>query len=377
MFTATTIPKLELMFDVSLDRFFSGQGWQPFFIVGSPGLGKTQITKYMLRQQMADKLGVPLDDIGYFAFGANERDPAEAAGVGMPVKDAEGTWITRFLQSPMVTGINGTAKKYGVLALEELGAATQDMQKVLSALLDPDTREVGGVRIPEGWIPIANGNRAEDKCGAVATLSHLSDRVRFLDLKFDNRRWQVWAADNGVNELVREVVNALHTQGLFVDVVPSSRDSQQFCTPRSIVLASKDIDAIMDSVHFTGTFTGWMRDMIESNIGPQATEMVCTYLNRRDEVPSLDQIMRDPQGCKLSDHIGWQRVSAGIAINGIVDDSSADAAIQYVTRMRSDLQITMGTKLVKAVQRKGLSFSGSDTAQKFVLKYRDLLPLAA
>ena len=87
--------------------------------------------------------------------------------------------------------------------------------------------------------------------------------------------------------------------------------------------------------------------------------------------------MRDPDHCKLSDQIGWQRVAGGIAISGICDDYTADAAIRYVMRMRSDLQITMGTKLVKSVQQKNLGISGSNTAQQFMLKYRDLLPLAA
>lgn len=376
MFRNVTIHTLKKMFSLAFDRLNAGHPWQPFFIVGAPGLGKTHLYRYVLRAMYAEHLGVSIDEVGVVEVLAAEKDPTATAGLDIPVKRDDGTWVTRKVQSPVITQIEETGCKYGLLTLEELGSAPQDMQKVLSPLLDPDTRTIGDDKIPDGWLVNANGNRAQDKSGAVATLAHLSDRVRFLNLVFCLTSWLKWAKDNCVNVFIREFVAAFADQSLFATCVPSSREPVQSCTPRSIVNASRDLDAYMANPDFSGWMDEWFKDMLSSNIGDAATDMMSGYMAQRDQVPDFSQIIADPKGCLLSDETVWQRISGDIAISGIEDDHTADRALQYIVRMRPELQVPLGTKLIKICNQQGLELYESNTAQVFQQKYKDLLPLA-
>ena len=371
------IPKLISMFEVALHSLTLGKPWQPFFVVGSPGLGKTHIFRHILREMYAKHLGVTLEEVGIVEWTCSEKDPTSSAGYDVPVTDRDGRLVTRNSLSPLIDKIEQTGLKYGIVTLEELGNTLQDMQKIMSPLLDANTKTIGEDHLPKGWEVVnANGNRAQDQSGAIATLAHLCDRVRFVNLVFCINAFIQWCVSNSINVFIQEVAKAFWDKGLFADAVPSSREPEQFSTPRSLVNMSYDLDAFMDMDAFDGSFPEYMKDMFASNIGDTATAIIVKFMAQRDQVPSTEQIFANPESCLLSDQQAWQRISGDMAIAAMTDDRTADRALQYICRMRTEVKVVLAMKLLRVVNRNGMHLYGSDSLQKLQIEYPELLELS-
>ena len=63
------------------------------------------------------------------------------------------------------------------------------------------------------------------------------------------------------------------------------------------------------------------------------------------------------------------------AINSAETASTGEAALQYITRLRPDLQVSLGSKLLRLSAKRGWVLTSS-TATAFIAKFHELLPLA-
>ena len=128
---------------------------QPLIITGMTGGGKTQFAKTVLRTAVANSLGLLPDDIGFVTERLASRDACEVAGVALPFKDEQGNLTTQNTKPPLITTIERTGKTHGVLLLDEILQANNDMQKVLGDTLDPMEHSIGGWPLPSGWVETA------------------------------------------------------------------------------------------------------------------------------------------------------------------------------------------------------------------------------
>lgn len=347
---------------------------QPVGLIGPVGVGKTQYFKGWFRDMYAEHVGLASDQIGFIQERVANRDSAEIAGVALPSKDADGNLRTTFTIAPLVTKIRDTGKEYGIILIDELMQATADVQKVLADLLDPAERTVGGWAIPDGWIVCFTGNRTADKSGATRMLSHLLNRCAVFELQFDVKGWADWAADNGVNPLAIDCAIAYADDGFFADCVPT--EDGPFCTPRSLVRAAQHLTAFADSAEFDGmTIPSYVESLLAANIGDRAAGMLTRHIAMADQVPTAAEIFADPAGVNVPDATGYQLLAANRAINCASDADTGEAALAYITRLRPDLQVSLGSKLLRASARNGWVLT-SDVAVAFIQKFHDLLPLA-
>jgi len=347
---------------------------QPVGLIGPVGVGKTQYFKGWFRDLYAEHVGVSADDLGFVHTRVANRDSAEIAGVALPSKDADGNLRTTFTVAPLVTEIRETLKPYGIILIDELPQATADVQKVLADLLDPAERTIGGHPIPDGWIVCFTGNRTSDKSGATRMLSHLLNRCAVFELQFDVKGWADWAADNGVNPLAIDCALAYADDGFFADCVPT--EDGPFCTPRSLVRAAQHLTAFADSADFDGiTIPSYVESLLAANIGDRAAGMLTRHIAMADQVPTAAEIFADPTGVNVPDATGYQLLAANRAINCASDADTGEAALAYITRLRPDLQVSLGSKLLRASARNGWVLTSS-VAVAFIQKFHDLLPLA-
>jgi hypothetical protein len=72
---------------------------------------------------------------------------------------------------------------------------------------------------------------------------------------------------------------------------------------------------------------------------------------------------------------GYQNIAGTLALQIAVDEQSADAAIQYIMRLRPDLQVQLGVRLLNKSQRLGCIMI-SDIANQFIMSHNDLIQLA-
>jgi hypothetical protein len=353
---------------------FKSANPMPLGLIGPVGIAKTQFLKNDFRAMYAEHLGLSVDQVGLVHERVANRDSAEIAGVALPTKDADGNLITKFTKAPMVTAIEETRKEYGIVLIDEMFQSAADVQKVLADLLDPEERTLGGWPIPDGWIVCFTGNRVQDKSGATRLLSHLNNRVLILELEFDVNGWAKWAEANDVNPLAIDCALTYHNEGFFDQAVPT--EDGAFCTPRSLVRAADQLTAFMDSGDFDGvTIPRFMQVLLGGVIGERAAGMLCRHIAMADQVPTGPEIHADPEGANVPDSTGYQLLAANRAINSAETASTGEAALQYITRLRPDLQVSLGSKLLRLSAKRGWVLTSS-TATAFIAKFHELLPLA-
>ncbi len=347
---------------------------QPIGLIGSVGIAKTQSFKGWFRDMYAEHVGVSADQLGFIQERVANRDSAEIAGVALPSKDANGDIITQFTKPPLITKIEQTKCEYGIILFDELMQATADVQKVLADVLDPAERTLAGWAIPDGWIVCFTGNRTADKSGASRMLSHLLNRCAVFELQFDIKGWASWAEQNDVNPLAIDCAMAYADDGFFADCVPT--EDGPFCTPRSLVRAAQHLTAFTDSAEFDGIdLPSYVESLLAANIGDRAAGMLSRHIAMADQVPTAAEIFADPTGANVPDATGYQLLAANRAINAAHDADTGEAALAYVVRLRPDLQVSLGSKLLRASARNGWVLT-SDVAVAFIQKFHDLLPLA-
>ena len=350
---------------------------KPFALIGMVGIAKTQWIKNRYRELYAEHLGLATDKVGFIQTRVANRDAAEIAGVALPIKNDDGSVGTQFTKPPLVAELwaaHDAGFTHGISLLDEFGQAGTDVQKVFADMFDPDERTLAGWAIPDGWIIAWTGNRTADKSGANRVLSHIMGRCRVLELEFDFGAWEKWAVENDVNPIAIDCAKVYADEGFFADCVPT--EDGPFCTPRSLTHAAGDLTAFTDSSEFDGvSIPSYMEKLVASSIGARSAGMLKRHIAMADQVPTADEILADPTGANVPDSTGYQLLAANRVINAAHDADTGEAALAYIVRLRPDLQVSLGSKLLRTSARNGWTLT-SDVAVAFIQKFHDLLPLA-
>ena len=369
----TTIAELDQMARTALGSKYR----KPFALIGMVGIAKTQWIKTRYRELYAEHLGLSTDKVGLIQTRVANRDAAEISGVALPIKNADGSVGTQFTKPPLVAELwaaHDAGFTHGINLIDEYGQAGADVQKVFADMFDPDERTLAGWAIPDGWIIAWTGNRTSDKSGSNRILAHIMGRSRVFELEFDVKSWANWAADNGVNPLAIDCAMAYADEDFFADCVPT--EDGPFCTPRSLVRAAQHLTAFTDSPEFDGIDVPYhVGALLAANIGERAAGMLTRHIAMADLVPTAREIFADPTGVSVPDATGYQLLAANRAINAAHDADTGEAALAYIVRLRPDLQVSLGSKLLRASARNGWVLTSS-VAVAFIQKFHDLLPLA-
>lgn len=350
--------------------------FQALGLVAAPGVGKTHYFLHELPALLAESRGVTTDDIGVVVEKVGQREDAPAVcGLTLPGKDASGALITTGSKPYLLQRIESTGKQHGIILFDEALQAPADIQKALSDAFNVDEHKLGDWPLPEGWVVVFTGNRAQDKSGSGRLLSHLRNgRALVFELDFNFADWKRWAIDHDVNPLVIDCAEAWIYEGFFADAVPT--EDGAFCTPRSLVRASDHLTAFMNSGDYDGgALPVWMDMLLEANIGYTSARTLSRHIGMADEVPSFDEIMVNPEGVKVPDSTGYQLLAGNRAISGCTTAEQGERALRYIVRLRPDLQVTLGCKLLDVSSTNDWTLTTA-LAGQFIAKFTDLIPLA-
>ncbi len=155
------------------------------YLWGPPGVGKSQAIKQVCEEE----------DAGYVDFRLAQCDPSDLRGVLVfNPKTSKAEWAI-----PSIFP-NGDAKKKGVIILDELNLAVPSVQAAAYQLvLD---RQIGTYKVPDGWLMIAAGNRAEDKANVFKLPAPLANRFHHVTIEEDFEEWRAWAFDHDIMSTV-------------------------------------------------------------------------------------------------------------------------------------------------------------------------------
>lgn len=210
---------------------------QPFFIWGSPGIGKSEIVHSVCKSlnrpmidirlpllEPTDIRGIPyLADVKLY----DENGQMLKDDHGLPIFDKEFRWST---PSDLPTDKLSNA----VVFFDELNSAVPQVQAATYQLIL--NRQIGNYKLPENVAIIAAGNRMRDG-GVTHTMpTPLANRFSsHLTLKENIDDWISWATSVQIH---KDVVGFIKSYPIALNTFDPNLDDVAFSTPRSLSFLS-------------------------------------------------------------------------------------------------------------------------------------------
>ena len=289
------------------------------------------------------------------AIEKKEGDKYEYIYVDCPVKDMSDIAMTipnhdtKTLENYVGSLFKLDSTKPKVILLDEFMKSPKLLQVIFTRLMLE--RTVGDTPLPEGSIVFGTSNNQADGLGDTM-LAHAGNRVCILEMeKPQVEDWLVWATENGVSPLIRAFV---HT---FPRCLASYRDSGQednpyifnpkkpilsFVSPRSLEKASVIVDN-RDKLGDNATQVA-----LSGTIGASASADMSAFLRLEKELPTFEDILKEPEKANMPDSISAQLMLMFQAVDKIKQQSDLTAFMKYIKRISSsEIQAIFFTMLMR------------------------------
>ena len=289
------------------------------------------------------------------AIEKKEGDKYEYIYVDCPVKDMSDIAMTipnhdtKTLENYVGSLFKLDSPKPKVILLDEFMKSPKLLQVIFTRLMLE--RTVGDTPLPEGSIVFGTSNNQADGLGDTM-LAHAGNRVCILEMeKPQVEDWLVWATENGVSPLIRAFV---HT---FPRCLASYRDSGQednpyifnpkkpilsFVSPRSLEKASVIVDN-RDKLGDNATMVA-----LSGTIGASASADMSAFLRLEKELPTFEDILKEPEKANMPDSISAQLMLMFQAVDKIKQQSDLTAFMKYIKRISSsEIQAIFFTMLMR------------------------------
>lgn len=306
---------------------------RPLYIVGSPGLGKTQLPK-----QVAEDLG-----IGFQCIHVPTLQPEDC---GLPIVNAERDGVRFVVPNDKFPFEDSDWPDEGILVLDELAQADNALQKIMANLMQE--REMHGRRLKEGWTIIATGNRATDRAGANRILSHLQNRMTTIQFEPNLDDWCEWAFNNNIRP---EVIQFARWRPNLLSDFDPQRDINP--TPRAW---SEGVSPALGKVPPEAEF-----EMFAGDVGEGAASEFVGFLRIYRQLPDPDVVLKNPDTYEVPTDPATLYALAG-AIAQRADGSNTDAIMTFARRMPAEFTVLVVRDAVKKCPEFQLSKAFSDWA---------------
>lgn len=287
----------------------------PLHVWGACGVGKSQIVAQVAVDRKCEFLDIR----------AVQLDPVDLRGLPRISAD-RAEWVP-----PKFLPIDGE----GVLFLDELTSAPQMTQAgCYQLVLD---RKLGEYRLPDGWVVIAAGNPASERGVHFSMPRPLRNRFVHLDLEPDFMDWCKWAVKAGVRP---EIIAFLRFKPALLHDPDATSDLNAWPTPRSWEMASNVLSGFArrrQSGFFAGT-TEIEAQLLEGTIGEAATTELVAFLRLFRQLPSIDEILLNPDSAPLPDEPS-ARIAIATALGRALTDHSIAKGIRYLDRMPTEMRV--------------------------------------
>jgi len=287
----------------------------PLHIWGACGVGKSQIVA-----QVADDL-----DFDFLDVRAVQLDPVDLRGLPR-IKDDQTQWVPpKFLP---------TAGK-GILFLDELTSAPQMTQAgCYQLVLD---RKLGEYVLPDGWVVIAAGNPASERGVHFSMPRPLRNRFVHLELEADMNDWCKWAVGAGVRP---EIIAFLRFKPDLLHTADATSDANAWPTPRSWEMASNVLRGIANrqKTSFLSGASEFEAQLLDGTVGPAAAAELIAFLRLFRQLPSIDEILLNPERAPLPAETSAQ-IAIATALGRAMTDNSVARGLKYLDRMPTEMRV--------------------------------------
>jgi hypothetical protein len=221
------------------------------------------------------------------------------------------------------------------LFLDELTAAPQMTQAgCYQLVLD---RKLGEYQLPDGWVVTAAGNPASERGVHFSMPRPLRNRFVHLDLEPDFEDWCRWAVRAGVRP---EIIAFLRFKPALLHTGDVTSDANAWPTPRSWEMASNVLTGFSrrQSSSFCVGSTEIEAQLLEGTIGIPATTELVAFLRLFRQLPSVDEILLNPDGAPLPAEPSAQ-IAIATALGRVMTDHSIRNGMRYLDRMPTEMRV--------------------------------------
>lgn len=284
---------------------------QPAFLWGPPGVGKSQLVA-----EAAHRRGMCLRDIRAVLL-----DPVDLRGLPRIDADGKTVWCPpSFLPDEADTGS-------GVLFLDELNAAPPLVQTACYQLILD--RRIGEYHLPKGWCVLAAGNREGDRAASCRMPTALANRMTHISVSPDIDDWLLWAHEANIHPDIRAFLRFRPRLLLHFD--PASGE-HAFASPRSWEFASAILRA--------SPATDVTEELLAGAVGRGAAAEFCGYLEQRQDLPALEDILADPACAAVpQDPAALYALCEGLAAR--IQAETLEAIANYATRLPAEFGVML------------------------------------
>ncbi len=202
----------------------------PFFLEGSPGIGKTQIVN-----EIAKDMG-----IGFVSYSLTHH--TRNTLLGLPVIETmdDGRKYTRYTVSEILERVMEMVQEgfnEGILLLDEFPCMAESVAPVMLSFLQ--NKNIGEYRLPEGWTIVLCGNPREFNKSVRSFDAATLDRVRKIEIGYSTVDFVNYARSRGLHPAVADFIE-IYPEYLFK--YSRSIEDPELVTARGWENLSKAID---------------------------------------------------------------------------------------------------------------------------------------
>ena len=197
---------------------------RPVFLMGPPGIGKTQIM-----EQIATECG-----IGLVSYTITHHTRQSAVGLPMirtQEFDGREYSVTEYTMSEIIAGVYKAIREQGhregILFIDEINCVSETLIPTMLQFLQCKT--FGNQKVPEGWIIVAAGNPPEFNRSVREFDMVTYDRVRVINIDADLEVWRDYAKERRIHNAILSYLD-IRPQNFYR--VESDVDGLKFVTAR-------------------------------------------------------------------------------------------------------------------------------------------------
>ena len=314
-----------------------------FFLRGEPGIGKSSIM-HPLEAHFGNAYS-------YAYFDCAQKDLGDIA-MPAPNRDLK---VTEYFPNAALQLQTG---KPVVIMLDEFTKAPPPVQNMLHPLLESRNPRLGDIALTEGSIVFLTGNMAADGVGDNLK-AHTLNRVTTVTVgKPSAEEWLTWAVANGIDPVVMAWVNQFpHCMASYLDgnqdenpyIFNPRKQQGSFVSPRSLQLVS---GILGQREHIS---TNAMMSAMIGTIGESGARDMEAYVAYQDQLPSWDNIVRNPTTAAVPDSPGACAVLVFGAVARVEKDTMAPF-MEYLERFEAEWQAAFCTNMARS-PRQSVAFA--------------------
>lgn len=218
----------------------------------------------------------------------------------------------------------------GLLFLDEITSAPPAIQAVAYQLILD--RAIGNYKLPDGWMVITAGNRANDRGVTFSMAAPLLNRMTEIEVDTVLSDWIDHAATAGVRP---EIMAFLSDRADFLHKFGKDSYGKQFPSPRGWFAVSD----LMDMNFEPATRV----ELLKGAVGHEAAVTFEQFLRVWETMPSLDAIFADPDSVQVPEKLDVRYcVAMGMAAR--LDKKNFANGWAFLKRMPKEFQ-TLVVKL--------------------------------